>query len=98
MTRSLAGIGLPLVWLGGCALGILGTGALFQAVTTGSGVALLWGLAGFVPGLYLAGWSLARARTADRRQRPRRPAERGGGAGLGPAPSGSRGVQVPRGS
>ena len=85
MPHHLAGIGLPLLWLGGCVLGILGTGALFQAVTTGSATALLWGLVGFLPGLYVAGWVLARARTADRRRRQLHPATPEGGGGHGPA-------------
>ena len=69
------GVLFPVLWLGGLALGILGTGYLYRAVTLGTATDLIFGLALFLPGLYIAGTVLARARLAYRAERqggPRR--------------------------
>lgn len=66
----------PVLWLLGLSLGTFGTSFLYRAVTTGESGDLLVGLALFLPGLYLSGQVLARARSAYRRTRsePSRPA------------------------
>lgn len=66
------GLLFPLLWLCGLVPGILGTGYLYRAVTRGSATDLLFGLALFLPGLYVAGTVLARARLAYRSERTRR--------------------------
>ncbi len=67
------GARFPLLWVLGLTLGTLGTGFLFDAMTQGSSMDLLIGLALFLPGLYLAGNVLARARRIYRQSAaPRR--------------------------
>ncbi len=65
------GLLFPLLWLGGLGLGTLGTGFLYRAVTRGTATDLILGLALFLPGLYIAGTVLARARLAYRAERNR---------------------------
>lgn len=65
----MSGARLPLLWLLGLTTGIVGTSFLFQAVTAGNVSALLIGLALFLPGLYVSGTVLARARSVYRRSR-----------------------------
>ena len=63
------GARLPLLWLLGLITGTVGTSFLSQAVTSGSAPALLIGLALFLPGLYVSGTALARARSSYRSMR-----------------------------
>lgn len=65
------GLFFPVFWFGGLALGIAGTSFLYHAVTQGTVTDLLIGLALFLPGLYLSGTVLARARIAYRAERVR---------------------------
>jgi hypothetical protein len=67
------GVLFPVLWFGGLGLGTLGTGFLYEAVTRGSGGDLVLGLALFLPGLYIAGTVLARARLAYRAGRTPHP-------------------------
>ncbi len=71
----MSGVLFPVLWFGGLGLGTLGTGFLYEAVTRGSGGDLVLGLALFLPGLYIAGTVLARARLAYRAGRNRHGAE-----------------------
>ena len=67
------GLLFPVLWFGGLGLGTLGTGLLYDAVTRGNGGDLVLGLALFLPGLYIAGTVLARARLAYRGGRTAQP-------------------------
>lgn len=65
------GLLFPLLWVGGLTIGIVGTNYLYRAVTLGTPSDLIVGLALFLPGLYVAGTVLARARISYRSDRRR---------------------------